>query len=160
MNLIVIGLLVLAIVMMSGCIKSETTAPTPSSTIEQPSEKAASSPTPKIEEQEGEKFIAKIDLSSWNPDSFKVSPDNRRLVYAAKEGGKWFLVVDDKEEKQYDSIGINIAFSPDSKRIAYVALEGAKMFVVVDGKEEKQYDNIMANTTSVTSTFKSRIKSG
>lgn len=43
MNLIAIGSLVLAIVMMSGCIKSETTAPTPSPTIEHPSEKVASS---------------------------------------------------------------------------------------------------------------------
>ncbi len=42
MNLIAIGLLVLAIVMMSGCIKSETAAPTQSPTIERPLEKVAS----------------------------------------------------------------------------------------------------------------------
>lgn len=136
MNLIVIGLLVLAIVMMSGCIKPETTVPTPSPTIEQPSEKVASSPTPKIEEQEGEKFIDQIDLSSWNPDSFKVSPDNRRIAYATKDGGK-IVVLNGKKGTKYINLGKDLIFSPDGKHLAYGAYDGNKWFVVVDGLEGK-----------------------
>ena len=58
-------------------------------------------------------------------------------------GNKWFVVVDGKEEKQYDRIGSGSLFSPDSKRVAYGAKVGNKQFVVVDGKEEKQYDSIL-----------------
>ena len=91
-----------------------------------------------------ERFIAQIDPSSWIKESFKVSPDSKRVAYAAGVGDKWFVVVDGKEEKQYDGIGEGTPiFSPDSKRVAYAAQVGNKRFVVVDGKEEKQYDGIV-----------------
>jgi hypothetical protein len=64
------------------------------------------------------------------------------VAYGAWAGNKWFVVVDGKEEKKYDSIG-NLIFSPDSKRVAYAAWAGNKRFVVVDGKEEKKYDGIV-----------------
>ena len=60
----------------------------------------------------------------------------------AQVGNKWFVVVDGKEEKQYDGSGTTPIFSPDSKRVAYGAGVGNKRFVVVDSKEEKQYDGI------------------
>ena len=94
-----------------------------------------------------ERFIVQIDFSSWIQKPFRVSPDSRRVAYMARVGNKWFVVVDGKEEKQYDSImeGTPI-FSPDSRRVAYGARVGNKQFVVVDGKEEKQYDGIGAGT--------------
>jgi hypothetical protein len=54
------------------------------------------------------------------------------------------VVVDRKEEKQYDGImkGTSI-FSPDSKRIAYAAKAGDKWFVVVDEREGRGYDGIV-----------------
>jgi hypothetical protein len=55
------------------------------------------------------------------------------------------VVVDGKEEKQYDGIGQSLVFSPDSKMVAYWAGIGKKRFVVVDGKEGKQYDGIGGN---------------
>jgi len=69
------------------------------------------------------------------------SPDSSRVAYAAREGGKWFVVVDGKEEKSYDDINaLTLIFSPDSHRVAYVVGVGAKQSVVVGGKEEKPYD--------------------
>jgi hypothetical protein len=89
-----------------------------------------------------EKFVAQI-ISSWIADSFKVSPNSKRVACVAKEGNKWCVVVDGKEGKQYDNIGKGtLIFSPDSRRVAYMAKEGNKWCVVVDGKEEKQYDGI------------------
>jgi hypothetical protein len=67
------------------------------------------------------------------------------VAYAARVGDKWFVVVDGKEEKPYDSIleGTPI-FSPDSQQVAYGAQVGDKRFVVVDAREGKQYDGITA----------------
>jgi Tol biopolymer transport system component len=90
-----------------------------------------------------ERLIAQFDYSSRKPESFIVSPDNRRLAYTAKAGGKEFVVVDGKEGNRYDDIEGHLAiFSPDSKRVAYGARVGNKKLVVVDGKEGKQFDFI------------------
>jgi Tol biopolymer transport system component len=91
-----------------------------------------------------ERLVAQIDSSSWLQESFKVSPNGRRMACAARVGNKRCVVVDGKEEEQYDDIGgTNLLFSPDSKRFAYKARTGNSYFVVVDGKVEKQYDSIM-----------------
>ena len=80
--------------------------------------------------------------------SVTVSPDSRRVSYGAGAGDKQFVVVDGREEKQYDAIleGTPL-FSPDSRRVAYVAGVGDKQFVVVNGREEKQYDGITDSST-------------
>ena len=81
-----------------------------------------------------ERFIVQIDFSSWIQESFRVSPDSRRVAYGAGVGNKWFVVVDGKEEKQYDKIfiagGGKVIFdSPDS--FHYLALkEGSKIYLV------------------------------
>lgn len=103
-----------------------------------------------------EKLVSQI-RSSAVQESLTASPNGRRIAYVAKAGQKYFVVVDGKEEKQYDGIGKGIfapvtkafywgtpIFSPDSQRLAYVAREGEKSFVVVDGKEQKPYDDINA----------------
>ena len=97
-----------------------------------------------------ERPVAQIDVSSWIPKSFRVSPDSKRVVCAAQVGNKQFVVVDGNEGKHYDGImeGYPI-FSLDSKRVAYVARVGNKWLVVVDGKEEKQYDGIGEGSQSL-----------
>ena len=92
-----------------------------------------------------ERLIAQIDLSSWIKNTLTVSPDGKRVAYWAQVGNKRFVVVDGKEEKQYDDIVAGtLIFSPDSKRVAYRAMAKVdnKWFAVavVDGREEKQYD--------------------
>jgi ankyrin repeat protein len=90
-----------------------------------------------------EKLIAEIDFYSWMKESLKVSADSKRLAYAARVDNRWLVVVDGKEQKQYDGIAAGTPiFSPDSKQLAYAARAGNKWFVVVDGKEQKQYDGV------------------
>ena len=67
------------------------------------------------------------------------------MAYGARAGSKQCVVVDGKEEKQYDAIVEGtLVFSPDSKRVAYGARAGSRVFVVMDGKEGNQYDAIIA----------------
>lgn len=81
---------------------------------------------------------------SYNDITFPIfSPDSKRVGYGAGVGDKRFVVVDGKEGKQYDRIGVgSLIFSPDSKRVGYGAGVGDKRFVVLDGEEGKQYDAI------------------
>ena len=93
-----------------------------------------------------ERFIGKIKLSCIS-ETLTVSPDNRRMAYAARVrtwlGEKWCVVIDGTEAKPYDGIlKDTLTFSPDSQRVAYAAQVGHKQFVVVHGTEEKPYDGI------------------
>jgi Tol biopolymer transport system component len=130
-----------------------------------------------IERVVSEKLVTKIK-EGYIKDSMAISPDNRHLAYLAVEkkflgGVKWFVVLDGKEQKRYDYIGIkSLVFSPDSRRTAYVALSGkinmpgvregskqffmrksdifssdAEMFVVVDGEDEKHYNEVGSTIT-------------
>ncbi|MDI6761339.1 MAG: hypothetical protein QMD05_10980 [Candidatus Brocadiaceae bacterium] len=92
---------------------------------------------------ESKRLIAQVGLSSWIEDSLRVSPDGKRVAYVAGVGNKQLVVVDGKEERQYDDIGAGSPiFSPDGKRVAYGAKVGNKWFVVVDRKEGGQYDSL------------------
>jgi hypothetical protein len=78
-----------------------------------------------------EKLIAKIDSSSWIPETLKVSPDSRRMAYGSIVDNKQFVVVDGNEWKQYDGIvkGSNLVFdSPNN--LHYLAGEGNKIYLV------------------------------
>jgi hypothetical protein len=99
-------------------------------------------PTDTLTPGPSERLVVQVDFSSWIQESFTVSPDSQRVAYGAVVSDKWFVVVDGKEEQQYDGIGAPI-FSPDSQRVAYGAGVGNKQFVVVDGKEGKPYDGIV-----------------
>jgi len=91
------------------------------------------------------KLICKVNKSKpiRQGGRFIVSPDCTRVAYVVCEKGKEFVVVDGKENKQYDRIGEQYPiFSPDSKRVAYIAQQGKKQFAVVDEKKGKGYDGI------------------
>lgn len=69
------------------------------------------------------------------PFTFRASPDNKRVAYGVDIGNKWFVVVDGKEEKKYDSIvalgGGRIVFdSPDS--LHYFALNNEKLYLIYE----------------------------
>jgi hypothetical protein len=66
--------------------------------------------------------------------SLVLSTHGQHVAYKVRRGGKEFVVVDDQEGPEYDTVG-EIALSPDGKRVAYAAQDGLISFVVVDGKE-------------------------
>jgi hypothetical protein len=80
----------------------------------------------------------------------EFSPDSQRLVFKARKGKRWVMVVDGVESKEYDAGGRDIsfgngdelAFSRDSRRVAYAGQRGGKSFVVTDGVEGKPYDEV------------------
>jgi len=100
-----------------------------------------------------------VSLGNLPPGSIRlaVSPDSKRVGYVAQRGGqrllvgrevlllggKWLVVLDGVEGRQYDGIGKGSpVFSPDSKRLAYGAVRGNNQLVVVDGVEGKEYDGV------------------
>ncbi|MEN6320651.1 MAG: WD40 repeat domain-containing protein [Syntrophaceae bacterium] len=87
-----------------------------------------------------EKILAERIDSTIKP-SITVSPDSKHIAYTIKRENKSSVVIDVREEKQYDSIGA-VVFSPDSKHVAYAAQTGDKWSVVVDGKEGRLYDSL------------------
>jgi Tol biopolymer transport system component len=134
-NLIIIGLFVSFVILIGGCIEPEKNVPVSTPGIE----KKQLETLQLVEIQENETFIAKIDLSNASQGPI-LSPDGKHFAYVLSLSfNKSYLVVDGKEEKQYEYINYP-KFSPDSKRIAYEAIEGGKQFAVVDGKEGKRYD--------------------
>ncbi len=93
-------------------------------------------------------LITQVDFSSWIRATFRISPDNRRVAFAARTGHKRLVVVDGENGKEYDNImdGTPV-FSSNSQRIAYAALEDNEIFMVVDENEErKQYDDVLKGT--------------
>lgn len=74
--------------------------------------------------------------------SLVFSPDSQRFGYIARDGGKDFVVINNKEGLPYNSV-TNLTFSADSQRVAYVVTRGELLFaneiVIVDGKEGKEY---------------------
>jgi Tol biopolymer transport system component len=100
-----------------------------------------------------EKLICHLDavISDGRP---VLSPDGRRMAHVVNVGKGQAVVVDGKQEKEYDAIlrvpplspddrkEYSLLFSPDGRRVAYAAKVGRKWVVVVDGKEGKAYDEI------------------
>jgi Tol biopolymer transport system component len=88
----------------------------------------------------------------WSPlqgewgASLALSPDGKRVAYAANIGKKWLVVVDGKAGPEVDggkfSAPPGLSFSPDGKRFAYTAKTGNQWSVVVDGQAGASYDGI------------------
>ena len=93
---------------------------------------------------EGPRNNFALSLSSTNPSGPVFGPDSRRVAYGAREGEKWFVVVDGKEGKSYDDIEGNPVFSPDGTHLAYQARVGDNYVTVVDGDESKSYDYLIS----------------
>ena len=83
-------------------------------------------------------------------ESVTVSPDSKRVAYAARSGRKWLVVVDGVEGKEYDGIMAGTpVFSPDSKCVAYAPERGNKRMAVVDGVEGKEYEAFLKGSRLV-----------
>ena len=74
-----------------------------------------------------------------------VSPNGRRVMYSAKKGDKYVMVVDGVESREFQSIKENRhnVFSSDSTRYAFVALDNEMEVLICDGKEIHRAQAIM-----------------
>ncbi|MEM1552873.1 MAG: hypothetical protein QXH03_09445, partial [Candidatus Bathyarchaeia archaeon] len=84
------------------------------------------------------------------------SPDGKTVAYAAKEGGKWLVVVGEKRGRSFDAIMFSeidwlvsivreaptIIFSPDGKKVAYVGFDGNRAFVVAGDTISSAFDSV------------------
>lgn len=69
-----------------------------------------------------EKRLARFLSFSNVPGSTVVSPDGRHLAYIANARGRYSVIIDGKEQSQYDEIVDSApVFSPDGQHVAYVA---------------------------------------
>lgn len=68
-------------------------------------------------------------------NSFKVSPDHKRLALATFAKDAWLVPVDGRPDPAFDFVFIDtLEFSADSRHLGYLALKGPKLQVVVDVK--------------------------
>lgn len=72
--------------------------------------------------------------------TLEISPDGKHWGYAIEKRRKHVVVLDGKEQKEYDGVSGPV-YSPDSKRVAYLAAVNGKVISVVDGKEGTGYDD-------------------
>lgn len=85
-----------------------------------------------------------------NIGGLAFSPDGQRLVYLAGKGGKFVVILNDKESKAYQEIStLNTSageayfvFSQDGQNVAFKVTENDQTFIVVNGQEGKKYDSI------------------
>jgi hypothetical protein len=92
-----------------------------------------------IDDKEGPAF----DIAGLMP---VFSPDGNRTAYWGYLKGKWFHVVDGKEEdivRIYPENSSTPIFSSDSRHIAYTTKRDWKGFCIIDGKEMTTYDEVM-----------------
>jgi len=75
------------------------------------------------------------------------TPDNQKVVYAAYQKKKWFMVTDQEEGKRYDGISLPY-ISPDGKKLAYMGRVGKKEVIVLDGIEGNFYETCRGLTFS------------
>ena len=67
------------------------------------------------------------------PESLAVSPDSKRVAYAARRGDKWWVVVDGVEGKEYDGFvkGTRLVFDSPSQ-LHILAVRGRRQFLRVE----------------------------
>ena len=68
------------------------------------------------------------------------SSDRAHAAFAARKGEKWYVLVDGREEGEYDSDIQSLSLSSDGRHVACMIQTGEKWRVVTDGKEGAPYD--------------------
>ncbi|MDS4022412.1 MAG: hypothetical protein RKR03_18185 [Candidatus Competibacter sp.] len=67
------------------------------------------------------------------------SPDGGKLGYRAKQGDRWFVVVNDRRTPDFDLVSAPV-FSPDGQHVAYWARQDKKEFIVWDDQKGPAFD--------------------
>jgi hypothetical protein len=99
------------------------------------------------EAKKGKEHLVVLDGREWPlkaevvQESFRLSPDNKRLALVAWHQDKWQVMVDGRPDPPLDFIFTGtLKFSHDSKHAGYLALKGGKLTALVDGKVRGQWD--------------------
>jgi len=64
-------------------------------------------------------------------ESLLFSPDGGRLAYSARDGEKWFVVVDGQAGPEFDAVG-TVVFNGNAEHFAYPAWLGRNVLAVLD----------------------------
>jgi len=86
---------------------------------------------------EGKKYD---EIEIYNLDLY-FSADGGHLAYVAKEGGNWYVVLDEKESIPFSSSSVDITFSPDSQHFVYAAFTDDEKVLFIDGEQMNNYDD-------------------
>jgi len=102
-----------------------------------------------LDGEEGQAYdqIRNVTRGVYKERDLMFSPDGKRLAYTARNGNKWFMVVDGVKGEEYDGLR-EPYFSMDSKHVCYVAFSGKDCILVMDGKEYAKYPFIKMNFPS------------
>jgi len=78
-----------------------------------------------------------------------VSRDGRRVAQVLATGGRWTVLVNDKQMGGgYEGIGRDsVHFSPDGQRVAFVGVRSGQKVLVVDGEESPEHEGIARSAT-------------
>lgn len=105
--------------------------------------------------QQGDTMFAVINGKEGKPyreiasSNIVFAPAGSRYAYYArpKAGGKWLVVIDGVESKEFDQVG-NLSFSPDGKRVSFGVEQGGKQFFVIDNQvgAEKEFDKVAGSS--------------
>lgn len=74
-----------------------------------------------------------------NIKNLVFSPDSKKLIYRARRGSKWFVVIDQIEDEKFDEIERDsLLFAPDSKNLAYQSKQIDQWFFILTDWPEKK----------------------
>jgi Tol biopolymer transport system component len=85
--------------------------------------------------------LAVIQNDFKNVQDITFSKDGRHVAYSVGINGKFVVVLDGKEGKQYDYVQ-NVVFSPNGEKLVYIASLNNKTFIVLNGEESTRNGDI------------------
>lgn len=89
--------------------------------------------------EEAAYFTIPEGQESFDPLTFKASPDGRSFAYVLKVGNRLGVVLNGRAEPLYEAVTFT-SFSPDGQRFAYGVKIGGQEKVVIDGVPGPAYD--------------------
>lgn len=76
-----------------------------------------------------------------------ISPDGKRIAFVARKGGRWQVIVNQKNTGEYDDFQLGtLVYSPNSERFAFCAFKGGEWRVFMDNTSWKAYEGIAEGT--------------
>jgi hypothetical protein len=113
------------------------------------------------EAKKGKEHLVVLDGKEWPlkaqvvQESFRLSPDNKRLALIAWHQDKWQVMLDGHPDPPFDFIFMDsLKFSPDSKHVGYLALMKGKLTAVVDGRVRGQWDILATGNNTLAELLK------